>query len=797
MLRRKAFRELKQNASSFLTIFLMVFIGVLAYSGILSYGTGMQEAADRFYADHNLQDLWVMGDNFSADDLAAIRSMSGVRDAERCLTITTMAKDYESLSFETNFLESNRISRMYVVEGEDFGYEKQGFWIDSYLAENRCLHVGDTLCLEYDDYEISGEILGLIMTPDHVFFVEDESALFPTHDNFGVCYLSMNMFPEEYFEDAAKEMLAEKLGIQASDITEEVFNTALPDFHKEEYHIFTGVIVDTDDDADLEQLKKDISSRIESAVAVTDRDACSSVVAYQSEVDEGATYSGVFAGLFLFIAILCVVSTMHRFTKKQRTQIGTLKALGFSRRRITAHYVSFGFYISVIAAVLGVVLGRLLIGSMFIRMEQDYFEVPNMVAVVPGKVYLVAAAATIIVSFVTFLTCRKTLREPASEALRLEVPKVKAGFLKQSRLLSKMSVGVRWNLRDISRNKSRTLTGIVGIMGTTMLLVCAFGMKTTMNFFTVWQFDRIYTFDYKIILSADATDAQKENIYSQYGEETSMTLPIEVKDASGKACTRQLVVTDAPALLQFTDHKANPAEIGDDGLYLSEKLLDILGLNIGDTVEWTIYGKDGTFSTEILGSFREPQGQTFALTRAAAENLGIEYAPDCVYTVSDLNAVKSIKGADSIQSVDQLRDGFLSMMSVMDSVVALLVVISIILAFVIIYNLGIMSFTEKQYQFATIKVLGFSSRQIRKIYIMQNNWISIAGILLGLPCGFWMTQLIFGMAIGENYDMMVHIPGVIYVASAVGTYVVSLLINRLLGRKVKGIDMVSSLKANE
>ncbi|MCQ2433379.1 MAG: ABC transporter permease, partial [Clostridia bacterium] len=732
MLAKKAFRDLKKNFSSFLTIFIMVFIGVLAYAGILSYGTGMQAAADRFYDENNLQDLWIMGENFTEDDLKNILAIDGVKDAERSLTITTTAEGHENLSFETNFLESNRISRMYVAEGVPFDYETDGFWIDSYLAEKRELHVGDTLTLKYDDYEISGIIRGLVMTPDHVFFVEDASALFPTHDTYGICYLSMKMFPQVYFEDAARAALAEKMGISVSDVTDDLFKTMLPDFKAEEHCIFTNVFVDVEDDADVEAVRRRITDEIGAAVAVTDRDASASVVSYQSEVDEGATYSAVFAGLFLFIAILCVVSTMHRFTKKQRTQIGTLKALGFSRRRITIHYVSFGFCLSIIAAVLGVVLGRLLIGGMFIKMEQSYFEVPNMRAVVPGKVYAASASVVVIISLVTFLSCRRTLREPASDALRPEMPKAKAGTLKQSSLLSGASVGVRWNLRDIGRNKSRTLTGIAGIMGTTMLLVCAFGMKTTLNFFTEWQFDRIYDFDYKIVLSNDASDAQKQEVMNLYGNETSMTLPIEVRDADGKACTRQLVVTDAPARLKFTDHKANVKEISGDGLYLSEKLLDILGMHVGDTAEWTIYGIDGSYKSEIIGTFREPQGQTFALTRAAAEKMGLEYIPDCIYTTEDLSDVSSIGGADSIQSVEQIRDGFLSMMDVMDSVILLLVVISVILAFVIIYNLGIMSFTEKQYQFATIKVLGFTNSKIRKIYMMQNNWISIAGILLGL-----------------------------------------------------------------
>ena len=271
----------------------------------------------------------------------------------------------------------------------------------------------------------------------------------------------------------------------------------------------------------------------------------------------------------------------------------------------------------------------------------------------------------------------------------------------------------------------------------------------------------------------------------------------EAFDTSGNTSTRQIVVTDAGDKVRYTDHKAGYFELSDDGIYVSEKLLSILGLKVGDNVSWSVYGEEKKYTTGIAGTFREPQGQKLAMTRAYAESIGIDYKADCIYTDEDLSEVKNIAGVSLITGIAALKDGMMSMISMMDTVILLLMVVSVVLAVVIIYNLGILSFSEKQYQFATMKVLGFRSRQIRKIYVMQNLWVCVVAVIIGLPLGEYMTALIYKLAMGDNYDMLVRVEPITYVVGAVGVFAVAYLVNLLLGRKVKTIDMVTSLKANE
>ena len=761
-LNKKILREIKLNKMQFFNIFIMVFLGVFVFAGVHAYMDGMKISGDKYYESNNLQDIWLSGENFTDEDLKNVKEIINVKNAERILNIRTELENYKDVSLDTNFIEANEISKMYIVDGEEFSKDKKGVWLDSYLAKNLDLKVGDEITFKYKDYEMKEKILGLVTVPDHIYSVKDESTIFPTHKDFGFIYLSVNEFPIQ------------------------------------DYMIYNQIIVDVDDTDKIDETKRNIENNIKSAIAVTDRNASSSYQSYNSEIEEGETYSKVFTFLFLFIAILSVVTTMNRFVKKQRTQIGTLKALGFKNRKIIKHYVSYGFYVSLLASILGLILGKYVLGAFFLNMEAQYFEIPVYNTILISSVYILALIVVVLITIVTYLSCRGILKESAVDALRTEIPKVKnTKFdLTTKGIFKKSSISTRWNLRDIGRNKSRSIMAVVGIIGCTMLLVCAFGMLDTMNSYLDWEFNKISNFEYKLSLSNNYTNEQLEKLTDKYGNSTSETLGIEIKNGDKKEANT-LVVNDAKDYLKYTNHNREYMDLKDDGIYITEKLSEKYNLNIGDTISWHIFGDNTWYTCKIVGLNRDPQNQNLNMTRKYYETLGLTYRADSLYTDENLSETKSLDGVDIIQSKANLQEGMESMLDTMKKMITILIVVSAILGFVIIYNLGILSFTEKQYQFATLKVLGFKNQQIKKIFIKQNLWLSIIGIVLGLPLGFIMVDYIFKSALGENYDFSASIKPLSYLLAAGGSLIVAIFVNKVLSRKVKTIDMVTSLKGNE
>ena len=790
MLKKKMFRDIKQNLSQFITIFLMVLIGVMVYVGIEAYMDGMTSAADNFYKNNNIQDLNVMG-NLSDKDLDKIKSLDNVKDAEKKLVVNAIDKDNKDKTYLLSFIDSNNISKFHIIDGEKFDVNKKGAWVDNFYAEKNNLKVGDTIKIKYDTFSLEEKILGLINVPDHIYDVKDESEFVPNRENFGFVYLSVNEIPENYIKDLVmKEM----------KITDEkIFDKYVKDFNYKEYIPYNYIMVDVNKKKNVTSVKEDIEDNVSNAKAIVKIEDTLSYQRYQGEIDEGASYVGIFSGLFLFIAMLSVITTMTRVVKKQKLQIGTMKALGIKNSKIVMHYVGYGFFVSLAAAIVGIILGKYFIGTFFLNMEMDYFEVPNGIPVVKPLSYLVALLVVMVVSFITYLTCRKELFKKPAEALRNEVPNVKVSSLNLSTkgIFKKLNFSSKWNYRDILRNKFRTVTAVVGIVGCCMLIVCAFGMLNSMNHFIKLQFEDLYNFNYKLSLKENLKDDELKVLTDKYGNNTSETLTIETKIGKEREANT-IFVTNAGNLVRFQNENGKFIKVNkNNGVYVTRKLADQKNLKVGDTIKWHIYGVNKYYESKIVGLTKDPQVQNLTMTKEYLESLDIDYKPDSLYTNTDLKGVKDIKNVSLVQDIDELKNSLESMLSMMKSMIMLIIVFAIGLGAIIIYNMGILSYSEKQYQFATLKVLGFSDKKIRKIFVQQNNWITVLSIIIGLPTGYYMTSWIYESVIADNYDLSAYINLSTYLIAIIGTILVSIIVSRMLSKKVNKIDMVSSLKANE
>ena len=789
MLKRKMFRDIRKNLSQFITIFLMIMIGIMAYSGIKAYMDGMTKTADKFYSENNLYDLNVMG-YLNHDDLKEIKKIDNVKDAELKLSVTATTDNDKILLL--NFIESNNIAKFYVFDGEGFDANKSGIWLDNFYCKENNIDVGDMVLVKYETMELHEKVLGLINVPDHLYDTRDESELYPDRKEFGFAYMSVGEITEDYIKS---------LVMKESNITDEkVFNMVMPNFDYKEYIPFSSIMVDVKDNGKRDNVKNDIEDKIKNAKAIINVEDIVSYVTYQGEIDEGKTYVGVFSGIFLFIAMLSVITTMTRVVKNQRTQIGTLKALGFSNNRILLHYIGYGFWISIFASLMGLILGYYVIGNVFINLEMAFFEIPNGHPAMNITSYYVAIIVIGIVAIITYITGRSILKENPAETLRTKIPSIKGSALNITKkgFFKKLSFSSKWNIRDIIRNKMRTFMGLAGVVGCCTLIVCAFGMLDSMNFFVRLQFKDLYNFDYKLNLKENLSDNELETLYDKYGNNTSQSLGIEIKDRDGKRESNNIFVTDAGNYVRFVDNKNKIKDKPtDDGVYVTYKLASTKGYKMGDEITWHIYGDSKYYTSKIIGFNKDPQNQNLSMTRKYLESLGIEYQPDSLYTNIDLSRTKDIKNVLTIQNIDSLKEGMTGMLSMMKTMLVLIIGIAVLLGGIIIYNLGILSYTEKEYQFATLKVLGFKDKQIKNIFIKQNNWIAIISIIFGLPMGFYLTDWLFKTAIEEHYDFGAFIEVRTYVISAIGTFIVSYLVSKFLARRIKKIDMVTSLKGNE
>jgi len=796
MLKKKMIRDVLKNKSQFITILLMVMVGVMVYAGIEAYMDGMTDTANRFYTKNNLPDVNVIGTSFTKDDLNDIKSIDNVVDAERKLTLTMNDAKDNNKSYLVNVIEENNISKFYVKDGTSFDKKKSGVWLDYFYAKENNIKVGDKIAFKYEKYAFNEKVNGLIYVPDHVYDVKDESQIMPNHKTYGFLYMSSNEL-EGFIKDEAKNKLSSKLGKNLSD---EEFNKLNPTFNFEDNIPYNYVMVDVKTKKDVNKVKDEIEKRVENAKATISIEKTSSYAMYQGEIDEGAAYVGIFSGLFLFIAMLSVITTMTRIIKNQKLEIGTLKALGFSKYKITRHYVGYGFWVALLGALLGILLGRYFLGSVFLNIEMSFFEMPEGRVFIKPLTYVASLLVVIVTSIITFLTCYKELRKKPADSLRNELPSVneKSLNITTKGIFKNMSFSSKWNLRDIIRNKFRTITGVIGIVGCCTLIVCALGMLNSMNNFIKIQFDDLYNFDYKLNLKENVKQSRIDELTDKYCNNTSMTLNIEIKDDNDDREANTLFVDDSNGYVRFAnkDYKFKTLD-RNDGVYVTYKFSDKYNLKIGDKISWHSYGSKTYYKSKIVGYIRDPEVQGVTATRSYIESIGINYKPDSIYTNKDLKKVKQINGVNVVQGIDELKTAIKSMLSMMREMIIIIILFAILLGVVIIYNMGILSYSEKEYQFATLKVLGFNSRKIKNIFTKQNSIICIISTIIGLPLGYFLTSYLFKVCLDENYDFGVYIKPITYVLAFIGTYLVSYFVSKFLARKVNKIDMVSSLKSNE
>ena len=786
MLNKKMFRDIKKNLSQFITIFLMVTIGIMVYTTMLSYSGAMQKTGDKYYEEKNLFDLEAFGENFTKEDLTEIKKLDNIKDAERKLTVKGISGDN---TLEINFIESNNISKFYVIEGEEFDVNKSGVWVDSDYAKNNKIKLGDYIQVKYEELNLNEKVIGLINTPDHVYTLKDSSALMPDKITFGYVYLSVNEITEEY----VKSLVMKEVGLDNAE-----FNYAMPNFNYKDYYVFNELMIDLEDTNKTKESINNIEDNIKDVLVVTKREENSSVSFYQGEINEGQDYVGIFSGLFIFIALLSVVTTMTRVVKKQRIQIGTLKALGYNNFKILTHYIGYGFWVTLAGIISGILLGQYGLTKVVIDMQMTYFQIPEIKSYIDPSVIPVSGLLLLLVSLITLFTGRNILRQSAAETLRNEIPQVKSKTINITRkgIFKNLSFATKWNIRDILRNKMRTFMGIVGVTGCSLLIVVSLGMIDSFDEFIDMQFTKLYNFDYKLTLSQNITDEEYDNLLKEYGDKTSKSLGIEL--ILDERVTTTANVIDSGDYLKFINKDDEFIELdSNEGIYLTRLLAEKNNLKVGDTVKWHVFGSNEYYESEIVGLNKDPQIQSMTMTKKYYESLGQTYKADFLYTNADLSNTNDIQGVEFIQSKKLLEENLDNMMAMVTDLIVLIVFLALVLGAVIIYNMGILSYGEKQYQFATLKVLGFDNNKIKKIFIKQNIWVSALAAIIGMPGGYYITDYVFKMVEERNYDFGAVITAKTYIISFLVTVLTSYLVSLLIARKIKSIDMVTSLKGNE
>ena len=741
-------RDIKINKTQFIAIFLMAFLGIFAYCGIYGEYYGLVQTSDEYYNVTNMADAWIYNTNF---DNASIDEISDfTTQNERQLVVQSVADFDNKPDITLHFAEKGEISKFYSTEGKDFdASDDSGVWLDKRFADEKNLSVGDEITFEFNNINITKEIKGIGYSPEYIY-ESSPNSLTPDFSQIGFAYMSYKAFP--------------------ADIT---YNTLLVKYNCS--------------DSDF---KDDLDDSID-YLSLTKKEDQISVAKFADEMAQHKMIGDVFPIVFILVTFLTLLTTMTRIVNHQRTQIGILKAVGYKDKTIILHYISYGFWPVLIGSILGLITGPMIIPQMFYPTMAATYSMPSWN---PGfDMSFIYISVLLVVSsvFVTYLSCRRISKENPANTLRPKAPNVSSkALIEKSKLWNHLSFNLRWNWRDARRNKFRALMAIVGVMGCVALLIAAFGMNDSMDELKHWEYDDISHFESKLLLSNDVDQMELSDILNETNGSFIMQQAIEIK-ANDLEDQVVLLVSNNTDLISYTDRNKNPIEIDEGDVSISIKLAEKFNLTVGDEIEWHIVGSDKWVDSKIGQIHAEPVSQGLIMSPDTLNDQGLNFTPTNILTKEkfdeDYDSIKSVSTIDKMkESWDKVTEAVMMMVYVVTFV-------AVALAILVLYNLGILSFTEMEREIATLKVLGFKTIVLRKLLLTQNIIFTSIGFLLGIPLGFYFMTLMMNAA----GDSLYYVPSLTWgniLLTALITFTISIGVNLLFSGKISDLNMVEALK---
>ena len=759
MLGKKMLRTAWGYKAQFISMILMVMLGVGMFVGFNMEWASIEDNMFSFFKDSHFADYRLVDEKgYTEGDLKTIAGIDGVTAASRFLSVNMDVKDMDGDSVALAVTTNPDVSSFVLTEGAPYdGNSADGIWLSDQYAAKNGISVGDTLSFTYRNTEITGTVRGLIKAAEQMICVRDKTQLMPDFETHGYAYLSPVLYEHA------------------------VGFAYYPQIH---------VISDLDRDTFFERVNRALG---QTTVILTKEETLSYSQA-EGEVSEGKAMGSILPALFLLIGLLTMVTTMHRLTAKEKTQIGTLKALGFHDSKITRHYTSFAFLVAVIGTALGIGMGYAV--AWYIMnpdgMMGTYLDLPEWRLVFPWFCAVAVVLIVLVLTLIGFLSVRQMLAGTAADALRPYAPKkMKPMLIERTRLFHRLPFGTRWNLRDIVRHKARTAMSMVGIVGCTILVLASFGMKDTMNAFLDMYYDNGLNYSSRIFLSETATEEERHAVIDRYEGDFGGSVSVQMEEKTVSLDIYH-VTHDK---IRIMDENAEKINIGNDGAYICMRLSEKFDLDVGDTFTVSPFGTDDTYTLRVAGIFRSVS-ENVIISDAYADSLGIPYTIDSVYTDTEKGKIATSDVIQSVQSKQMIMDSFESFLSIMDTMIYLLVGGALLLGIIVLYNLGAMSYTERYREMATLKVVGFRDKKIGRLLAGQNLALSIAGILIGIPLGA-LTLSYLLRTLASEYEMKMAIGPLSYLFTVLLTVGMSLLVSLMVARKNKNIDMVEALKGQE
>lgn len=562
---------------------------------------------------------------------------------------------------------------------------------------------------------------------------------------------------------------------------------------------------------------------------VMDRTANYGAASFEADADRVDSIAAVFPFIFFLVAALVALTTMTRMVEEERALIGTFKALGYRRGRIASKYLAYAAVASGTGSLVGILVLSQVLPAVIMKAYGIIYFVPELPLPLPIDPWFAGLAAGLgvgVTLFATWAAVTATLRERPAQLMLPRAPKAGKRILLEriGPLWRHLSFSWKVTFRNLFRYKKRFIMTVIGIAGCTALLLTGLGLSNAINDIIDKQFGEITKYNATVTLADDLSDEERQRVDDLLDDGSLVTAHAMVMRqnmlASGpdeQDKRMELVVPEDPA--SFDDYVAldtrvghEPVELADDGLVLTEKLAGELGVRVGDTVALTEQDALGnatsaSYEATVTGIVENYVYHYAYMGPALYERL-MGAAPDyrtvLAITTSDPDRraqlssdLLAIGGVKTVAYNDETIDAYRDMMSSVNMIVVVLVTAAAALAFIVLYNLTNINITERMREIATLKVLGFTPREMNAYIFREIFLLAAIGCAVGLVLGVWMESFVVVTAEVDQIMFGRDIHAASFLLAFLLTMLFTVLVMLAMRGKLHRIDMVESLKSNE
>lgn len=820
-LRKDAFKEIINTRKRFLSILLIVLLGVGFFAGIRAVSPDMKKTADMYFDENKMMDIEVISTKgLTDDDVKEIQDLQDVKIVEGTYSKDVLTKvDEEEVVLKIHTLSDN-INCVKLQQGEMPKNEEECVVEESFLNSTN-KKIGDTIILEAKD-TLAGpnlknkeiKIVGSIRSPLYISRERGSTKLASGKINYYIYVPQSEIISQIYTEIYVRVKDADKLDT-FSDEYEDKIKKVKSDIEN---------IAKERTESEYEKLK------VKPEWYVLDRNQNTGYASYSQDSERIANIGKVFPFVFFVIAALISLTSMTRMVEEQRVQIGTLKALGYTKGKIALKYILYAVLATLIGGIIGMLLGFRILPEIIYNMYAMMYSMKDVVLEFNTGIAITGLGLALICTVgATIIACYKELNLQPASLMRPKSPKAGKRVLLEriSWLWSKLKFTQKVTIRNVFRYKKRVSMTIIGILGCTALMVAGFGLRESVSNMIPSQYGEVFLYDMSITLKNEQTSDEIQKYIDEICNIKTNDKNNDVTDAMAfnmqavgilnKETKQdiQLIVPKKTEMLSdyiILENRVSKEKysLSDNGVVITEKLAKLLDIKQGDKI--TIKNSnDKQAEVEVKGITRNYLMHYMYISPEYYESIFGEKIKYNTILLKEQSEVKKSEESENklgkkilensniskVTFMSQTKSIFDEVMDNMTFVVWILIISAGLLAFVVLYNLANVNISERIRELATIKVLGFYDKEVYDYVGRETTILTIIGILLGLIAGYFLEMFILKTCELDilMFDTRISIWSYVYSASL--TILFTLIVSVVTYFALKKIDMIESLKSVE